>query len=1064
VSFTEEPDVGSSLVSSLVEIENIVFKGALDHITELNVVPLESDLSEAIKQVRLRKIGTIVYDRNEDNLSKYNSVFSSLHSCNSSVSLIIVGSEKLVELYIGTNKLDTSNNTHGHDAAETLDAAIKGNFPGIDLGSNLFFDQIQDVLKPFLDFNSVSSVAGVPSLKNEDTTSFSQGIEKIVDGMKGRLYAAVIQASPVSRKQMELVESSYAKLYSSLSSLEQMQITYSENSSVAIGESIAKGITETFSESIGNSQTTTKGTSSSNSVSSSRTSSAPDLKKAITQAAAGAMTGGIAAAAVSGGMGAPAGAVIGAITGFGTGILGGSKTESESETHTENSSMAQGVTNTSSESNASSETETATNTNTTSKGESIQITKKNREITNYLEIIDDQLERIKECKSYGMWNWSAYFLSETQIEAKLGADIYSGILRGESTGLERNSIASWEKKEDTNNCKELINYISQLKHPVFALPEGFETDVISHTSLISTKEMAIAMSLPQKSLPGIPVFDSIVFGRAVTSFDKKLDKTINIGKISNFGMLDSEYNVDLDLDSFTSHTFITGSTGSGKSNSVYGIINSIYKDYKIPFLIIEPAKGEYKNVFGGIKNMSVLGTNPRLSELIKINPFSFSSEIHIIEHIDRLIEILNAVWPMYSAMPAILKEAVESTYEKYGWDLLYSKCKYGDGIFPDFNDLLDVLPDVINNSDYSNEVKGNYAGALITRVKSLTNGYYKTLFQKEEISSQILFDKPCIIDLSRVGSSETKSLLMGIIFLKLQEYRIAKSEGQNSELKHITVIEEAHNLLRKSVSSQGEETANLQGKSVEMISNAIAEMRTYGEGFIIADQAPGLLDPSVIRNTNTKIILRLPDLNDREMVGKAANLSDDQIQELSKLRRGCAAIYQNNWLEPVLCQFNHFKENDFNPLEYSFNEKTTIDIKNKKTSFLKLLIEMEFSKDSDKTSKFEGELRSFNSIFPIEVDKLVVKKSKPIRIIYDIIKFKDSLLKTEKNSNFDIWFRSLFSNINEVICIEGQDEQFKINFQKILLNIISERSDNMENKKLLIQKIEQFENDKVVYL
>ena len=95
---------------------------------------------------------------------------------------------------------------------------------------------------------------------------------------------------------------------------------------------------------------------------------------------------------------------------------------------------------------------------------------------------------------------------------------------------------------------------------------------------------------------------------------------------------------------------------------------------------------------------------------------------------------------------------------------------------------------------------------------------------------------------------------------------------------HITVLEEAHNILRRTSIEQSAEGSNILGKSVEMISNAIAEMRTYGEGFIIADQAPGLMDMSVIRNTNTKIIMRLPDQADRELVGKAANLNDDQIK------------------------------------------------------------------------------------------------------------------------------------------------------------------------------------------
>ena len=128
-----------------------------------------------------------------------------------------------------------------------------------------------------------------------------------------------------------------------------------------------------------------------------------------------------------------------------------------------------------------------------------------------------------------------------------------------------------------------------------------------------------------------------------------------------------------------------------------------------------------------------------------------------------------------------------------------------------------------------------------------------------------------IVDLSRVGSSETKSLIMGMLVLKLQEYRMTRSTTLNSPLKHVTVLEEAHNILKRTSSEQTMEGSNLIGKSVEMIANSIAEMRTYGQGFIIADQAPALLDMAVIRNTNTKIIMRLPDFSDRELVGKSAN-------------------------------------------------------------------------------------------------------------------------------------------------------------------------------------------------
>lgn len=259
---------------------------------------------------------------------------------------------------------------------------------------------------------------------------------------------------------------------------------------------------------------------------------------------------------------------------------------------------------------------------------------------------------------------------------------------------------------------------------------------------------------------------------------------------------------------------------------------------------------------------------------------------------------------MYAAMPAVLKDAIERSYQNAGWDLRESESERG--VFPTFFDLLRVLPTVIEESHYSNDTQSDYVGALCTRVKSLTNGIYGSVFCAEDVLSDAeLFDENVIVDLSRASAMETKSLLMGILVMKLQEYRMC-SGVMNGKLRHVTVLEEAHNLLRKTSAEQVQESVNVQGKSVEMLANAIAEMRTYGEGFIVADQAPGLLDVSVIRNTNTKIILRLPDEEDRKLVGKSAGLKEAQIDELSKLPLGVAAVYQNEWPEAVLCKMKPY--------------------------------------------------------------------------------------------------------------------------------------------------------------
>ena len=89
-----------------------------------------------------------------------------------------------------------------------------------------------------------------------------------------------------------------------------------------------------------------------------------------------------------------------------------------------------------------------------------------------------------------------------------------------------------------------------------------------------------------------------------------------------------------------------------------------------------------------------------------------------------------------------------------------------------------------------------------------------------------------------------------------------------------------------------------------MLTNTIAEIRTYGEGFIIVDQSPSSVDIAAIKNTNTKIVLRTPEANDREAVGRSIGLTKDQVEEIAKLPSGVAVVYQNNWINPVLAMID----------------------------------------------------------------------------------------------------------------------------------------------------------------
>ncbi|MCR4782555.1 MAG: DUF87 domain-containing protein [Lachnospiraceae bacterium] len=552
-------------------------------------------------------------------------------------------------------------------------------------------------------------------------------------------------------------------------------------------------------------------------------------------------------------------------------------------------------------------------TATVGKNEGITQHFTNYNIKHLLENLELQMKRYEQSTALGMWDFAAYVLSENQNVANNVAYSYVALTQGEKSYVSQTSVNVWrgDMGEDSDDAKEIYSYLKELRHPIFALNPNLVEEVpisnvypavVTPTTSLSGKELAYSLNFPQKSITGLPVISCAEFGRDIVSYDleKGDSKSVALGKVFHMNHVEN-MRVDLSQESLASHVFVTGSTGSGKSNTVYKLISEA-RENDVKFLVVEPAKGEYKNVFGNDEDVYVYGTNPKISDLLKINPFSFPETIHVYEHMDRLVELFNVCWPMYAAMPAVLKNSIERAYEDCGWDLASSTNEYGSNMYPTFADVARNIKEIIDSSEYDTENKGAYKGSLLTRLQSLANGINGQVFCADEIDSRDLFDRNVIIDLSRVGSNETKSLLMGMLILKLQEHRMSSATAINDKIKHITILEEAHNILKRTSTEQPVEGGNLAGKSVEMISNAIAEMRTYGEGFIIVDQAPGLMDMSVIRNTNTKIIMRLPDQGDRDLVGKAANLNEDQIKELAKLPCGVGAIYQNEWVQPILCK------------------------------------------------------------------------------------------------------------------------------------------------------------------
>lgn len=858
--------------------DNLLMKKYVSHLAEYDIVPIEDSL-EKIKVseiTRFFKLNRIVYDKQENNQEKLLNVYHSLYTCGGSAVLLLKSDGRQIDFYLGTKPERATAGV----CQTVLQKSLEGNFPGTSM--KLLRDPETEKIVDGIFQNddgrkkSVAAVTGIASLREGrsiELPGFAQGMEKMVDSMRGEVFSLLIIADPIKSGQLEKIRNGYENLYSQLKPFDSTELTFGQNESVAVTESLTKGISDSITQNLA--MTTTHSKSQGESTSSGNSKS------------------------INGGTGVmvPFGGVM---AGFSKGV-----TDTHGTTITEGRSHGETKSNGNTQTTSNSAAQSNMQTNGTNK--SYQIRLENKAVKTLLDRIDTQLKRLDACRDLGIWDCAAYVIADDPQTSQVVASTYQALMRGKNSGTENAAVTIWH---DSMRCEEISSYLKKMHHPLFRIGDQPLMEV-SPAAMLTGEELTIAAGLPQKSLPGLPAYEFAVFGREIIWQTETVEKKIKLGKIYHMGQ-DEPIDAELDCDSLTSHTFITGSTGTGKSNTIYKILQALGAE-NIPFLVIEPAKGEYKHIFAQNPKVAIYGTNSKKTPLLKINPFRFPADIHVLEHIDRLVEIFNVCWPMYAAMPAVLKSAIEKSYQRAGWDLDISENRHGM-IFPCFVDLLETLQLVIKESAFSEEVKSNYCGALITRVKSLTNGINGQVFVSQEIDDKALFDNAVIVDLSRVASMETKALLMGILVMRLQEYRMAQG-GMDCSLRHVTVLEEAHNLLKRTSTEQSNEGANMLGKSVEMLANSIAEMRTFGEGFIIADQSPTLLDLSVIRNTNTKIILRLPALEDRELVGRSASLNDNQVEELIKLPTGVAVVYQNNWLQPVLC---HIDEAPIKRQEYRY--------------------------------------------------------------------------------------------------------------------------------------------------
>lgn len=526
---------------------------------------------------------------------------------------------------------------------------------------------------------------------------------------------------------------------------------------------------------------------------------------------------------------------------------------------------------------------------------------------NYFEDLEALEQMLKIGTARGMWRVNGYFSSDNEMDAKRLGNIIKSGYSGEHSKPEPFRVIEYNSIKDviSNTCA-MVDLIENPEiHPLGRwLRSGFNQAinlfVYKYQTILNSDQLSTMCQLPTKEFPGYYIDQYVEFDVANRT-NNTMKNPVPIGDICVASRKDSSKvnNVYImEKEDFTRHALIIGITGGGKTNTTKSILNTLWNadkpNEKIPFMVIESAKREYWELrnLKGFEDLLVftLGDeSAQTSVKYRINPFETNPKISLQTHIDYLLSTFKASFDLTPPMPYILETSVYEIYKDRGWDIVENINHLGLTEYPTLSDLYNKIDVVVDSMGYHQEFQSNVKTALKTRIHSLMiGGKGAMLDTPKSVPIEELLSRAVVMELEDLGDDETKSFVIGILLVQLYEYRKSQMTKGTQPLSHILIIEEAHRLL-KNVPEFGDGGSRAQ--SVKFFCNMLAEIRTFGQGILIADQIPTKLAPDTLKNTNLKIVHRTVSLEDRETIGKAMNMSAEQIEYLSSLRRGYAAVY-----------------------------------------------------------------------------------------------------------------------------------------------------------------------------
>jgi DNA helicase HerA-like ATPase len=812
-------------------------RGYLDDVSKTRHFPEAVSTPPRIAWLRLLRLPVHPTMADEyDLLSRWQNVLSTLHAWGHRLAFVLMRRHGETRIYLGSV-------SHGGVAVPTTAAtqlwqATVSQMPGVQLENTDPETARGDILLPLLDMNSFGAVTGLPSPRKSLGPQFLQTLDQIALGIRDQAndeydYALVVVADPVADLDIALSMHALRDLGSQLHS--QVQST------VALAKS--------------------------------RTDSSGKSVSALAGSLAGTLGTLIPGTALLG-----AGVV--AVAGFG---------------FDRSRSLTTGRT---------------------------VSTQQLNKVAEYCEQLTDRhVARLQRGRNLGFWSVGTYVLGRTETTVRTLMGMLRSVYSGDESYLEPIRVHLFDPSAGADAWIRGFHHVplpsgsgrggagDTWQHPLGAMYAGVATP-------LNTEELSITTSLPRRDVPGLRfVRNAVRFASNPPPLTAGTDR-ITLGRILDTG-ISLEQTYDLDINTLVRHALLTGVTGSGKSTTCRRLLAEVL-DRGLPVLVVEPAKEEYmtwalaRNALidagqlPGEQRIAVYVAGARDGdgteiEPLRLNPFEpaqIGPYRDLASRYERFCAILTASLPMADVLPLILQEAVyQHLIEEISPRFLDADVPPRTR-YPGLEGIKEQAKKIMEARGYEERVRANLTAAVATRIDALSRGRRGSVLNVARSTAfKDLFGRPAVVNLSRISDDRDKALIMALLLVALFEYRVSafqvdaevRQQAKANRLCHLTVVEEAHRLLANpqlDYAGIGNPQAVVSG----MFSEALSEIRAYGEGLLIIDQVPARLIPDAIKNTNLKIVHRLIARDDRDTMASSTALREDQRDMIAALQRGEAIV------------------------------------------------------------------------------------------------------------------------------------------------------------------------------